>query len=150
MRASDVATIRREALRVLVNVDPRLLWLVIAEQRSGYPTGGSGIAAGSAESTSTERAALNSDAAADALADLATVMRLLSRAAADLDRMFAMWATPARPATCEHCRGPTGERYRRICRFCTEWLSRHGEFPTPQQIARREMGGRNRHPAPHA
>lgn len=150
MRASDVATIRREALRILATVDARLLWSVIAEQRAGYPTGSGASPAGAAESTTTERAALNPDMAAAALADLAAVMATLGRAAADLDRMAAMWAAPARPALCEHCKGPTGERYRRFCRYCTEWFSRHGSFPTPQQIARREMGGRNRHPATHA
>lgn len=145
MRAADIAAIRLEAVRTLRAVDPRQLWLLIAEQRAGYPTGGNDpTGSRSTGSSTTETAALAPDNAARALHDLEQTMAALRRAMTDLEHLHAMWTAPPRRAMCSHCGDPTGDRHKTHCRWCTEWMSRHGRFPTVEEIVRKQSGGRNR------
>lgn len=143
MRPAEIATLQRELVRTLkATGDWRQLALLIADQRNGYPSGGLDVPGGSSDDTPTERAALTPDRAAEALHDLDRIMRTLQRAMDDLAHMNTHWTAQSKTATCASCGDPSGDRYRTHCRWCTEWVSRHGEFPTAEEIAHKQMGGR--------
>lgn len=148
MRPADLATIRMEAIRTLAAVDPRRLALIIADNRNGYPSGGYDAVSGSGcGSSSTEAAALTPDHAAHALDDLGRVMATLRRAVDELGHLHAMWTAQPRRAVCQNCLDPTGSFQKTHCRFCVEFQARNDRFPNPQEVARKQMGGRNRNPA---
>lgn len=146
MRPNELAAIRTQAVRTLAAVDPHRLWLTIADQRAGYPTGGYDPIGGGSTTSSTEAAALTPDRAAAALHDLEHTMAALRRAVADLDRMWTMWTAPPRKALCDHCGQPTGDRAKTHCRRCTEHVARHGRLPTMAElVAPAEAGRRGGH-----
>jgi hypothetical protein len=140
LRPADLAAIRAEALRTLAAVDPRGLWLTIADQRNGYPSGGFDAVAGSSETSSTEAAALSPDRAAEALRQLEHDMGLLRRAVDNIGHLHTMWTAPPRRAICSNCADPTGSFTKDLCRWCATWLADTHTLPTLEQIVARQSG----------
>lgn len=146
MRPAELARIEAETIRAISLLRAAggvwQLATTISAQRTGFPAGGYDVGGGTADSSSTERAALAPDPAARALHDLDVAMGQLRTAMSTLGFLQANWLAEPRVAACAHCGESTGDRQRTHCRRCTEFVSRHGRFPTVEEMIAPAISGR--------